>query len=43
MPKIIVQIHPSMGGHEEMRARRPIGRDSQKFHSVMHGLRTANH
>lgn len=39
MPKIIVQIYPSMGGPDEMRKRRPIGRDPHTFHSVMHGLR----
>ncbi len=39
MPKVIVQIYPSLGGHEEMVRRRPIGRDPEAFHTVMHGLR----
>jgi alkanesulfonate monooxygenase SsuD/methylene tetrahydromethanopterin reductase-like flavin-dependent oxidoreductase (luciferase family) len=39
MPKVIVQIYPSLGDHEAMREHRPIGRDPEVFHSVMGGLR----
>lgn len=39
MPKVIVQIYPSLGGHEAMAAHRPIGRDPDVFHTVMQGLR----
>lgn len=40
MPKVIVQIYPSLGDHEEMARRRPIGRDPEAFHSVMNGMKT---
>lgn len=39
MPKVIVQIYPSLGDHEAMARRRPIGRDPEAFHSVMHGMK----
>jgi alkanesulfonate monooxygenase SsuD/methylene tetrahydromethanopterin reductase-like flavin-dependent oxidoreductase (luciferase family) len=39
MPKVIVQIYPSLGDHAAMARHRPIGRDSAVFHSVMHGMR----
>lgn len=38
MPKVIVQIYPSLGDRDAMRARRPIGRDPEAFHDVMQGL-----
>lgn len=39
MPKVIVQIYPSLGDRAAMASRRPIGRDRDAFHEVMHGLR----
>lgn len=39
MPKVIVQIYPSLGDHQAMARHRPIGRDAGVFHEVMHGLR----
>jgi alkanesulfonate monooxygenase SsuD/methylene tetrahydromethanopterin reductase-like flavin-dependent oxidoreductase (luciferase family) len=39
MAKVIVQIYPSLGDQASMAAHRPIGRDPDVFHSVMHGLR----
>lgn len=39
MPKVIVQIYPSLGDHQEMARLRPIGRNSEAFHKVMHGMR----
>jgi alkanesulfonate monooxygenase SsuD/methylene tetrahydromethanopterin reductase-like flavin-dependent oxidoreductase (luciferase family) len=39
MPKVIVQIYPSLGDRRAMEAHRPIGRDAAVFHDVMHGLR----
>jgi alkanesulfonate monooxygenase SsuD/methylene tetrahydromethanopterin reductase-like flavin-dependent oxidoreductase (luciferase family) len=39
MPKVIVQIYPTLGNEEEMARRRPIGRDSEAFHAVMRGMR----
>lgn len=39
MPKVIVQVYPSLGDHDAMARHRPIGRDPEVFHSVMHGLR----
>lgn len=39
MPKVIVQIYPSLGGPEEMTRHRPIGRNPDVFHRVMHELR----
>src|ERR1700744_6167706 len=39
MPKVIVQIYPSLGDHEAMREHRPIGRNPEVFHSVMGGMR----
>ena len=39
MPKVIVQIYPSMGGYDKMKAHRPIGRDPFVFQEVMSGLR----
>ena len=39
MPKVIVQIYPSMGNFEQMQEHRPIGRDPQVFQDVMHGMR----
>ena len=39
MPKVIVQIYPSMGGYEQMQAHRPIGRDPMVFQEVMKGMR----
>ena len=39
MPKVIVQIYPSLGDHDAMARRRPIGRDPEAFHTVMHGMK----
>ncbi len=39
MPKVIVQIYPSLGDHQAMARHRPIGRDAAVFHDVMHGMR----
>lgn len=39
MPKVIVQIYPSLGDHDAMARHRPIGRDPHVFHDVMHGMR----
>jgi alkanesulfonate monooxygenase SsuD/methylene tetrahydromethanopterin reductase-like flavin-dependent oxidoreductase (luciferase family) len=39
MPKVIVQIYPSLGDTEAMERLRPIGRNAGAFHEVMHGLR----
>ena len=39
LPKVIVQIYPSLGGPEEMARFRPIGRNSEVFHRVMNELR----
>ena len=39
MPKVIVQIYPSLGDYDQMREHRPIGRSAPVFHEVMHGLR----
>jgi alkanesulfonate monooxygenase SsuD/methylene tetrahydromethanopterin reductase-like flavin-dependent oxidoreductase (luciferase family) len=39
VPKVIVQIYPSLGGPHAMAELRPIGRNVERFHEVMHGLR----
>lgn len=39
MPKVIVQIYPSLGGFEEMAKRRPIGRDPEAFHRLVWEMR----
>jgi hypothetical protein len=31
MAKVILQVYPSMGDVEEMKKRRPIGRDSEAY------------
>jgi alkanesulfonate monooxygenase SsuD/methylene tetrahydromethanopterin reductase-like flavin-dependent oxidoreductase (luciferase family) len=39
MVKVIVQIYPSLGGLDDMARHRPIGRNPDIFHRVMHELR----
>lgn len=39
MPKVIVQIYPALGDAEEMARHKPIGRNVEVFHRVMHDLK----
>lgn len=38
MPKVILQVYPSMGDIDEMARRRPIGRDSEKYQQLLASL-----
>jgi len=38
MPKVILQVYPTMGNTEEMLRRRPIGRDPEAYHNMLEGL-----
>ncbi len=38
MPRIILQVYPSLGAEAEMEARRPIGRDNDAYQSMLEGL-----
>jgi alkanesulfonate monooxygenase SsuD/methylene tetrahydromethanopterin reductase-like flavin-dependent oxidoreductase (luciferase family) len=38
MPKIILQVYPSLGDTEEMKRRRPIGRDNEAYQNMLEGL-----
>ena len=38
MPKVILQVYPTLGPPEEMEARRPIGRDNDAYQDMLDGL-----
>jgi alkanesulfonate monooxygenase SsuD/methylene tetrahydromethanopterin reductase-like flavin-dependent oxidoreductase (luciferase family) len=38
MPKVILQVYPSLGGPDEMAARRPIGRDNEAYQRTLDSL-----
>jgi len=38
MPKIILQVYPSLGDTDAMAARRPIGRDNEAVQGMLDGL-----
>lgn len=38
MPHTILQVYPSLGDEEEMRKRRPIGRDNEAYQRMLDGL-----
>jgi alkanesulfonate monooxygenase SsuD/methylene tetrahydromethanopterin reductase-like flavin-dependent oxidoreductase (luciferase family) len=38
LPRIILQVYPSLGAEAEMEARRPIGRDNDAYQSMLEGL-----
>jgi alkanesulfonate monooxygenase SsuD/methylene tetrahydromethanopterin reductase-like flavin-dependent oxidoreductase (luciferase family) len=38
MPKVILQVYPSLGDTAEMAARRPIGRDNEAYQRTLDGL-----
>lgn len=37
-PKVILQVYPTMGNVEEMKKRRPIGRDSEAYTNMLESL-----
>ena len=39
MPKVIVQVYPSLGPPEEMAHRRPIGRDNEAFQATVQSMK----
>lgn len=38
MPKVILQVYPTMGDTEEMTKRRPIGRDPEAYQNMLESL-----
>ncbi|MEA2322290.1 MAG: hypothetical protein QOD81_2140 [Solirubrobacteraceae bacterium] len=38
MPDVILQVYPALGDEEEMRKRRPIGRDNEAYQNMLEGL-----
>ena len=38
MPKVILQVYPTLGPPEEMERRRPIGRDNEAYQDMLDGL-----
>src|SRR5919205_3070061 len=38
MPDVILQVYPALGDEEEMRKRRPIGRDNEAYQRMLEGL-----
>jgi alkanesulfonate monooxygenase SsuD/methylene tetrahydromethanopterin reductase-like flavin-dependent oxidoreductase (luciferase family) len=38
MTKVILQVYPTMGDVEEMKKKRPIGRDSESYTNMLSGL-----
>jgi alkanesulfonate monooxygenase SsuD/methylene tetrahydromethanopterin reductase-like flavin-dependent oxidoreductase (luciferase family) len=38
MPEVILQVYPALGDEEEMRKRRPIGRDNEAYQGMLEGL-----
>ena len=38
MPKVILQVYPSLGNTEQMAAHRPIGRDNDAYQRTLEGL-----
>ena len=38
MPKVILQVYPTVGNLEQMRARRPIGRDAEAYQEMQESL-----
>ena len=38
MPDVILQVYPALGDEEEMRKRRPIGRDNEAYQRMLDGL-----
>jgi alkanesulfonate monooxygenase SsuD/methylene tetrahydromethanopterin reductase-like flavin-dependent oxidoreductase (luciferase family) len=38
MPRVILQVYPSLGGPEEMAKRRPIGRDNEAVQAMLDSL-----
>jgi alkanesulfonate monooxygenase SsuD/methylene tetrahydromethanopterin reductase-like flavin-dependent oxidoreductase (luciferase family) len=38
MPKVILQVYPSLGDTDEMLKRRPIGRDNEAYQRTLDGL-----
>jgi alkanesulfonate monooxygenase SsuD/methylene tetrahydromethanopterin reductase-like flavin-dependent oxidoreductase (luciferase family) len=38
VPKVILQVYPSLGNTDEMAQRRPIGRDNEAYQSMLDGL-----
>jgi alkanesulfonate monooxygenase SsuD/methylene tetrahydromethanopterin reductase-like flavin-dependent oxidoreductase (luciferase family) len=38
VPKVILQVYPTLGPPEEMAARRPIGRDNDAYQEMLDGL-----
>jgi len=37
MPDVILQVYPALGDEEEMRKRRPIGRDNEAYQRMLDG------
>ncbi|MEA2384396.1 MAG: hypothetical protein QOH72_4367 [Solirubrobacteraceae bacterium] len=38
MPKVILQVYPTLGAEDEMEARRPIGRDNDAYQRMLDSL-----
>ncbi|MEA2227170.1 MAG: hypothetical protein QOF04_800, partial [Solirubrobacteraceae bacterium] len=38
MPDVILQVYPALGDEEQMRERRPIGRDNEAYQNMLEGL-----
>jgi alkanesulfonate monooxygenase SsuD/methylene tetrahydromethanopterin reductase-like flavin-dependent oxidoreductase (luciferase family) len=38
MPRVILQVYPSLGNADEMEKRRPIGRDNEAVQSMVENL-----
>lgn len=39
MPRVILQVYPTLGGPEEMARRRPIGRDPEAYQNLLESLK----